>query len=136
MAPGFLACRGSRWRAGSVRAVFVLGWVLAAGGCSGHHAEDKWGDLEYDPSEVRTATEQIAAQRALQDDAGAVTGPYELRPAKMLSQTMTEEQRQAFQRRYTEALYQRAEQYHREAEQQRTETLEAQEKSRRGRGRQ
>ena len=114
----------------------MLGWVLAAAGCSGPQARDRWGGLEYDRSEVRTATQQIAAQRALQDDAGAVTGPYELRPAKMLSQTMTEEQRRAFQRRYTEAISRRAEQYRRETEQQRKEIREAQEKSRQGRGRQ
>jgi hypothetical protein len=113
-------------------AVLATAWLCWTPACSRSREGEQWGDLRYGESDVRAADEQVEAQRSLQEDPRSLTRPNEPLPAKMFSQTMTEEERRRYQQRHADALRKQAEQQQREAERRIKEMREAQRTSDRG----
>jgi hypothetical protein len=94
----------------------ILASFGLVGGCRSGERTSQWQTYRYSESDVLTPEQQMAAQRDLQADSSALTkGPLGV-PPELLSNTMTEQQRQSIQQEYGRALRERAEQQRRVSE--------------------
>ena len=118
--------RGGKKTGAGVRLGGVVLAALAWGGCSSQEKTGMWAEWEYTGSDALGPSEQVQAQRAVQSDYRSITGPYESRPTRMFSDTLTEQERRKFQRRHAEAVGEHAEAQADAAEQRKREVGEAQ----------
>jgi len=101
--------------AGVRRSMATLGlWALI--GCAQPEKTDTWKSWEYDESQAQTTAQQFEAQRSLQGDPSAVTDPVVGGPSELLSNSMTEQERRAFQQQLVENMRARARQQAESAE--------------------
>lgn len=116
----------SKWNPGLGRILPLAAWWLAVGGCTEMEKPQQWGRWQYRQSDVRTPAQQLEAQRALQSDSSSLSRFDRPRQRPMLSQTMNETQRRAFQKRYSDLMRERAEAQKRDAQERNRQATEAQ----------
>ena len=93
---------------GPGRVVPLVAVLVAVCGCSKPAKTQQWDQWQYSESDVRTPAQQLQAQQTLQDDSSSVRNFKRPVQRRMFSQTMTESQRRAFQKRYAKEMHERA----------------------------
>ncbi|MFQ5489531.1 MAG: hypothetical protein ACE5GE_02315 [Phycisphaerae bacterium] len=104
----------------------VVAVLVAMAGCSKPGKTQQWGQWQYREGDVQTPSQQLQNQQALQVDSQSLSSFDRPVQRPMFSQTMSESQRRAFQKRHARQMRERAEAQIRDAQARRRQALEAQ----------
>ena len=122
----------SKLNPGLGRIVLMAALWAVVGGCSEVEKTQQWGSWQYRERDVRTPAQQLQTQQALQSDSSSLSRFDRPQQRPMISQTMNESQRRAFQERHGELMRERVEAQMRDAQERRRQASEAQKSFRAG----